>query len=200
MKHLSNKKVAILAMDGFEQSELEEPMKALKNEGAKTIIVSPSKETHIKGWKNKNWGKSFEVDLHLQDADAEQFDALLLPGGVLNVDQLKLHREAVEFVKDFFETGKPVAAICHGPWICVDADVLEGRMLTSYPAIKNDLTNAGAKWFDKEVVVDEGLVTSRTPDDLAAFNEKMIEEFSEGIHEGQKLSPSRTEIRAGDRV
>jgi protease I len=181
---LHGKKVAILATDGFEQSELLEPRRALNEAGAETKVVS-IKEDVIKAWDGADWGETVKVDLPLKDADVEDFDALMLPGGVMNPDKLRMNSEAVEFVRAFFESGKPIAAICHGPQILIDADVVRGRKLTSYPSIKNDLMNAGAEWFDKVVVTDQGLVTSRRPDDLPEFNKKMIEEFAEGIHENR---------------
>lgn len=179
---LRGKKVAILATDGFEQSELLEPRKALNEAGAETKIISP-KDDFIKGWAEKEWGESVKVDMPLKNASCDDFDALMLPGGVMNPDKLRMIPEAVEFVRAFYEAGKPIAAICHGPQILIDADVVRGRKLTSYPSIKNDLMNAGAEWYDKVVVTDQGLVTSRRPDDIPEFNKKMIEEFGEGIHE-----------------
>ena len=181
---LRGKKVAILATDGFEQPELLEPRKALDEAGAETIIVSPKPDV-IKAWdgEQKNWGETVKVDLELGKADAENFDALLLPGGVMNPDKLRTLNEAVEFVRAFYESGKPIAAICHGPQILIDADVVRDHKLTSYPSIKNDLMNAGAEWYDQVVVTDQGLVTSRRPDDIPEFNKKMIEEIAEGIHE-----------------
>ena len=182
--NLQGKKVAILVTDGFEQVELTEPRKALDQAGAKTEIVSPAKE-QVKGWKETEWGDRFDVDVPLDRAEANDYDALLLPGGVMNPDKLRMQPKAIRFVKDFFKQGKPVAAICHGPVILIDAGVLKGRTLTSYPAIKGDIANAGAIWVDQEVFVDNGLVTSRKPDDIPAFNRKMIEEFAEGCHEFQ---------------
>lgn len=181
-EELRGKKVAVLATDGFEQSELLEPRKALQEAGADVKIVSPNPDV-IKGWNRTDWGQSVKVDLELGKADAEDFDALLLPGGVMNPDKLRTFNEAVEFVREFYESGKPIAAICHGPQILIDADVVRGRKLTSWPSIKNDLMNAGAEWYDKVVVTDQGLVTSRRPDDISEFNKKMIEEFQEGTHE-----------------
>lgn len=180
---LNNKKIAVLVTDGFEQSELTSPMKAIKNAGGEAIIVSPNSDK-VKGWSGSSWGDSFEVDMMLENAKADDFDALLLPGGVINPDQLRRDTKAVDFVKGFFRENchKPVAAICHGPMTLINADVVSGKKMTSYDSIKVDLQNAGASWVDKEVVVDDGLVTSRTPDDLKAFNEKMVEEFAEGIH------------------
>jgi protease I len=181
---LKNKTVAILATDGFEDSELRNPRAALDKAGATTVLVSPKKSS-IKGWIGEGFGDPIPVDRALSEADPAGFDALLLPGGVMNPDQLRMNEDAVRFVRGFFESGKPVAAICHGPQILIEADVVEGRTLTSYRSIKRDLLNAGAKWVDEEVVVDQGLVTSRQPDDIPAFNRKMIEEISEGVHAGQ---------------
>lgn len=181
---LENKTIAVLVTKGFEQIEFEEPVKALRNEGGRPILVSPE-EGEVKAWKHDRWGEDFEVDLRLQEANADDFDALLLPGGVMNPDYLRTNEAAVDFVRTFFEQHKPVASICHGPWMLVEADVVQGRTVTSYPSLRTDLKNAGAHWVDEEVVVDEGLVTSRNPDDLDAFVAKMVEEFCEGKHEGQ---------------
>src|SRR6476620_8290131 len=180
-KDLSGLKVAILAADGFEQKELVEPRKALDDAGADTMIVSPA-EGEVEGWNHYDKGDKFPVDVTLAKANAADFDALLLPGGVANPDQLRMKPEAVKFIKDFFDAGKPVAVICHGPWTLIEAGVVEGRTITSWPSVKTDLINAGAKWVDAEVVVDNGLVSSRKPDDIPAFNQKMIEEFAEGTH------------------
>ena len=177
--NLQGKKVAILATDGFEQSELLEPRKALDEAGATTQVVSPAGKK-IKGWDQKDWGKEVSVDVPLDSANAEEFDALLLPGGVMNPDQLRLNPTAVQFVKQFTDAGKPVAAICHGPWTLVEAGAVRGRTMTSWPSLKTDLKNAGASWVDKEVVNDQGVVTSRRPDDIPAFNREMIRLFSEG--------------------
>jgi protease I len=177
--NLQGKKVAILATDGFEQSELLEPRKALDEAGATTQVVSPAGKK-IKGWDQKDWGKEVSVDVPLDSANAEEFDALLLPGGVMNPDQLRLNPTAVQFVKQFTDAGKPVAAICHGPWTLLEAGAVRGRTMTSWPSLKTDLNNAGASWVDKEVVNDQGVVTSRRPDDIPAFNREMIRLFSEG--------------------
>ncbi len=182
---LKNRKVAILVSNGFEESEFTEPKKALQKAGAKVHVVSPI-EGKVKAWNKKDWGNEYEVDIPLNQANADDYDALLLPGGVMNPDNLRADQNAVNFVKKFFEKGKPIAAICHGPWTLIETGALEGRTMTSYPSIKTDLINAGVNWVDKEVVVDAGLVTSRKPDDLPAFNRKMIEEFREGVHEEQK--------------
>jgi protease I len=183
-KNLAGKRVAILAADGFEQSELEQPREALKRVGAETIIVSPNNGT-IKGWNIDQYGHDVKVDVNVAEADSNDYDALLLPGGVMNPDKLRVLPEAVEFVRAFFNDGKPVAAICHGPQLLIEANVVRNRKVTSYPSIKTDLVNAGAKWVDERVVVDHGLVTSRRPDDIPAFNEKMIEEFWEGVHKSE---------------
>jgi protease I len=185
MAQLSGKKIAILVEDGFEQVEMTSPKEALEAAGAKTYIVSP-KADKVKGWEHTKWGQEFPVDVAIEQANATNYDALLLPGGVMNPDKLRTNKKAVQFVRSFFDQAKPVAAICHGPWMLVEADVVEGRMVTSYPSIQTDLKNAGANWVDQEVVVDRGLVTSRKPDDLPAFNRKMIEEIGEGQHAGQR--------------
>ena len=184
-KNLNGKRVAILATDGVEQVELTEPRKALDDAGAKTVLVS-IKSGKIKGWQHDHWGDELPVDVTIDSANADTFDALLLPGGVMNPDHLRANKQAVQFVRKFFEAGKPVAAICHGPWMLVEADVVRGRTVTSWPSLQTDLRNAGADWVDREVATDEGLVTSRKPDDIPAFNKKMIEEFGEGLHEGQR--------------
>jgi len=180
---LKEKKVAILAADGFEQAELEEPMKALKDAGATVSIVSP-KSGQIQGMNHADKGDKFDVDLGLDDAKSDDFDAVLVPGGLMNPDELRSTPKAVSFVRSFAEAGKPIAAICHGPWVLIEAGLVKGRKLTSWPAIQSDIKNAGGDWVDEEVVVDNGLVTSRKPDDIPAFNAKMIEEFGEGRHEG----------------
>ena len=179
MATLSGMKVAILAAEGFEQSELTEPRKALQDAGAQTQVISPA-NGEVQGWKHFDKGERIKVDVPLEQADAADYDALLLPGGVANPDQLRAMPKAVQFVRAFFETGKPVAAICHGPWTLIDAGVVRGRTLTSWPSLKTDLVNAGAMWVDQEVCVDHGLVSSRKPADIPAFNQKMIEEFAGG--------------------
>jgi protease I len=177
-QNLQGKKVAILATNGFEQSELLEPRKALDEVGATTKVVSPA-EGKIKGWNHKEWGQEVPVDITLDSAKANDFDALLLPGGVMNPDHLRMNPQAVEFVRSFIHAGKPVAAICHGPWTLVEADAVRGKTLTSWPSVKTDLKNAGANWVDREVVRDGNLVTSRKPDDIPAFNREMIQMFAE---------------------
>lgn len=178
------KRIAILATDGFEESELTSPKRALENEGWDTEIIS-LKTGKIKSWDKNNWGMEINVDKTVDQVSAKDYHALVLPGGVLNPDQLRINEDALVFVRDFFKQSKPVAAICHGPWTLINAEVVKGRTMTSYKSIKKDLENAGALWVDKEVVVDEAFVTSRTPDDLPAFNAKMIEEIKEGKHDLQ---------------
>jgi protease I len=178
---LNGKRVAILVADGFEQIELTGPKQALTEAGARTSIVSPAKGT-VQGWNHFEKGDRFDVDTPLNAAKADGFDALVLPGGVANPDQLRIIPQAVSFIREFFEAGKPVAAICHGLWPLIDAGVVNGRTVTSWPSLKTDLTNAGATWVDQQVVTDRGLVTSRKPDDIPAFNRKMLEEIAEGRH------------------
>ena len=179
---LNGKKVAILVTDGFEQVELEKPRQALDQAGAKTSIVSP-KDGKVKGWKFTEWGDELNVDVPLKQARPEDFDALLLPGGVINPDKLRMDEKAVQFVKSFFDAGKPVAAICHGPWTIVEAGVARGRKIASWPSLKTDIRNAGAEWVDSEAVVDGNLVSARKPDDIPAFNREMIELFGSGVQQ-----------------
>ena len=176
-KRLDGVRVAILVTDGFEQVELEKPRKALDDAGAETRIVSP-KGGKVKAWDMTDWGSKFSRDVALSEARADDFNALLLPGGVLNPDALRIISEAVAFVKAFFDAGKPVAAICHGPWTVLEAGAARGRRMTSWPSLKTDLRNAGAQWVDEEVVVDGNLVTSRKPDDIPAFNREMLKLFA----------------------
>ncbi len=186
---LKGKKIAILATNGFEHSELVEPKKAIEDAGATTEVIS-LESGEIKSWKDKDWGPKVKVDKQVKDVSAGEYDGLLIPGGVMNPDTLRNDVGAVEFVQGFFRgpQQKPVAAICHGPWLLAEADVLEGRQVTSYGSIKTDLKNAGAQWVDQEVVVDKGLVTSRSPKDLPAFNKKIVEEFAEGKHDQRETS------------
>lgn len=177
---LNGLKVAILVADGFEQVEMTEPKKALDQAGAKTTIISPSKGK-VKAWKHTVWGDEFTVDKELNQAKAEDFDALLLPGGVMNPDTLRINPAAINFVKSFVKSHKPIAAICHGPWTLINAEAVEGKKMTSWPSIKIDLINAGANWVDQEVVKDDNIVTSRKPDDIPAFNKTIIELFSQNL-------------------
>jgi protease I len=177
MATLNGLKVAILVTDGFEQVELVEPRKALDAAGAETQIVSP-KNDRVRGWQFTEWGDELPVDVSLDKTSPENFDALLLPGGVINPDKLRIEPEAVNFVKSFFDAGKPVAAICHGPWTIIEADKARGRRIASWPSLKTDLRNAGAQWVDEESVVDGNLVSSRKPEDIPAFNRAMIDLFS----------------------
>jgi protease I len=177
-EHLKGLKVAILVEDGFEQVELVEPRKALDQAGAETRIVSPKGE-RVRGWNFTDWGDQFPVDVALDRARPDDFDALLLPGGVMNPDALRMQAKAVEFVRAFFNAGKPVAVICHGPWTVIEAGATRGRRIASWPSLRTDLRNAGAEWVDQEVVVDSNLVSSRKPDDIPAFNHAMIETFGQ---------------------
>ncbi|MDX1642801.1 MAG: type 1 glutamine amidotransferase domain-containing protein [Thermoanaerobaculia bacterium] len=181
---LNGKRIAIVATDGFEQSELFEPLEALRTAGAEVDVIAPEAGS-IRGWNHGEWGREVTVDRTLAEADPDDYDSLVLPGGVMNPDKLRMREDATRFVRAFFKEAKPVAAICHGPQILIDCGVLEGREVTSYPSIKMDLKNAGARWVDREVVVDQGLVTSRKPDDLPAFIAKTIEETVEGRHPAQ---------------
>jgi protease I len=183
---LSGKRIAILATEGFEEVELTKPKQALEDAGAEVHVIAPEagiKSGQIRAWDMTDWGKKIDVDLKLSEADANHYDALHLPGGVMNPDHLRQNPDAVGFVKKFFNTDKPVSAICHAPWMLIEADVVEGRTLTSWPSLRTDLLNAGARWVDKEVVVDGNLTTSRKPDDIPAFNKQIIEAFSSSREE-----------------
>lgn len=181
MATLENRRVAILTEEGFEQVELTSPKSALKEAGATVDVISP-KADKIKAWDKTNWGIEVDVDKQLSDVSPDDYDALVLPGGVLNPDKLRQNKDAVAFVSAFLDEGKPIAAICHGPQMLIETGMIKGRKLTSYPSLQTDLRNAGAHWVDEEVVVDNGFITSRRPDDLPAFNKKMVEEFAEGVH------------------
>jgi protease I len=178
---LRNTRVAALVENGFEQSELLEPKQALEAAGARVDVVSPQ-SGKVKGWKHTDWGQEVNVDRRLDEVKADEYDALLLPGGVMNPDKLRANATAVAFVKAFVQAGKPIAAICHGPWTLIEAGAAQGRTMTSWPSLQTDLRNAGADWVDQDVVTDNGVVTSRKPADIPAFNRKMIEEFAEGRH------------------
>ena len=188
MAKLTGKKVAILTENGFEEVELTSPKKALEEAGAEVKIISPQKGK-VKAWDHDHWSIELPVDVQLDSAQVEDYDALVLPGGVLNPDQLRQNKKAVEFAQQFLEAGKPVAAICHGPQLLIETGLIEGRNMTSYPSSRTDLQNARVLWVDKEVVTDNGLVTSRTPKDLDAFNKKAIEEIGEGLHSPAAYTP-----------
>lgn len=188
MEKLKGKKVAIITETGFEEVELTSPKKALEEAGAEVKIVSPQKEK-VKAWDHDHWSIELPVDIQVENANAADFDALVIPGGVINPDKMRVNHNCVEFVQQFLETGKPVAAICHGPQLLIETGMISGRNMTSYPSIKTDLENAGVIWEDKEVIVDNGLVTSRSPKDLEAFNKKMIEEIKEGKHNPTVFTP-----------
>ena len=191
-RKLQGKTVAIIAADMVEQVELVEPRKALEGAGAKTQLIS-LRPGEIQGFNHFDKADKLKVDKTIEEVDAADYDALLIPGGVGNPDQLRGNENIVAFVQEFFEAGKPVAAICHGPWVLVEAGAAKGRKLTSWPTLQTDIRNAGGTWVDQEVVVDQGLVTSRKPDDIPAFNTRMIEEFAEGIHPGQRqVAANRT--------
>ena len=181
MPQLKKMKVAILTENGFEQSELTSPKEAMEKAGVTVDIVSPQKN-EVKAWDVDDWGITLPVDVSLENASPDEYDGLMLPGGVLNPDKLRTNQKAIQFIKHFLEQGKPVAAICHGPQTLIETGMMEGKKMTSYPAIKTDLINAGVNWVDEEVVVDNGLVSSRSPKDLEAFNKKLLEELAEGVH------------------
>lgn len=176
---LNGRKVAILATDGFEQSELLKPKQLLEEAGAATVVIAPGDKQQIKGWNHGEWGEHVDVDLHLSEARAADYDALVLPGGVMNPDKLRLHDDAIEFIRDFGRSGRPLAAICHGPWTLIDAGFAKGKHLTSWPSLRADLENAGARWEDQEVIVDGNLITSRKPDDIPAFTRALIHMLQE---------------------
>jgi len=182
MPNTNQKKVAILTENGFEEVELTSPKKAMEDAGIKVDIVS-AVQGKVKAWNHDHWSIELPVDVNLSDANPFDYDALMIPGGVLNPDKMRMNPDYVSFAKDFMQSGKPVAAICHGPQLLIETGLLEGRQMTSYPSVKTDIKNAGANWVDKEVVVDNGLVTSRSPKDLDAFNKKLLEEIREGVHE-----------------
>lgn len=197
MQTINGKRIAILATDGVEHSELTEPKKTLEDAGALTDVIS-LKHGIIKSWKDKNWADDIEVDVVITQARVEDYDALLLPGGVMSPDTLRMNESAVHFISQFIDSGKPIAAICHGPWLLVETNILEDREVTSWPSLKTDLINAGAKWIDQEVVVDNGLVTSRKPADIPAFCQVFIKEISEGKryqYMGERIQPQGTEAR-----
>ncbi len=190
---LAGRKIAILVENGFEQVEMTEPRRALEEAGAATDLISPQ-QSQVKAWNQAERGDAFKVDTVLSHADPGAYDALVLPGGVMNPDHLRMNTQAVDFVREFVRSGKPIAAICHGPWMLIEAGAARGRTMTSWPSLQTDLRNAGTTWVDQEVCVDNGIVTSRNPDDIPAFNRKMIEEFQEGRHERQG---TRQDLRPG---
>jgi protease I len=198
-EQLKGRRVAILVANGFEQVEMTEPRKALEGAGAKTDLISPEKR-QVQGMNHDDKGSTFPVDVQLNDASPSDYDALLLPGGVANPDRLRVIPEAVKFVRAFFAAGKPIAAICHGPWMLVEADILARRTLTSWPSLRTDIRNAGGEWVDREVVADDGLITSRKPSDIPAFNRTMLEAFAAGgqkkAHSGEGREPESAK-RAG---
>ncbi len=181
MQNLNGKRVAILTENGFEETELTSPKKAMETAGIKVDIVSPQKGK-VKAWAHDHWSIELPVNVIVEDADVDNYDALMIPGGVMNPDLMRINQDCVQFAKDFMETGKPVAAICHGPQLLIETGLLKGKKMTSYPSIRTDLKNAGADWRDKEVITDNGLVTSRSPKDLEAFNKKLLDEIREGVH------------------
>ncbi|MEO8854602.1 MAG: type 1 glutamine amidotransferase domain-containing protein [Ginsengibacter sp.] len=182
MSNKNQKKVAIITENGFEEVELTSPKKAMENAGIKVDILSAEKGK-VKAWNHDHWSIELPVDVNISDANPDDYDALMIPGGVINPDKMRINEDYVNFAKEFMESGKPVAAICHGPQLLIETGLVDGKKMTSYPSIKTDLKNAGANWVDKEVVVDNGLVTSRSPKDLEAFNKKLLEAIKEGVHQ-----------------
>ena len=194
MPKISNAKVVILATHGFEQSELQVPLQRLRHAGAEVVVVSPEKG-QIRGWKDKDWGESVNVDKVLGEVSADDYDAIVLPGGQINPDLLRINAEALQLIRDFLDSGKVVAAICHAPWLLIEVDAVRGRQVTSYKSIKTDVVNAGGKWLDREVVTDAGLITSRNPGDLEAFCVKIVDEIEEGSHARQRSAQAKGEQR-----
>jgi protease I len=183
MKNLKSKRVAILTENGFEEVELTSPKKAMEDAGIRVDIVSPQKNK-VKAWDHDHWSIELPVNVEVSKANPEDYDALMIPGGVINPDKMRINEDCIQFAKEFLNSGKPVAAICHGPQLLIETDMIKGKRMTSFPSLKTDLENAGVNWEDKEVVVDKGLITSRSPKDLDAFNKKLLEEIGEGVHEG----------------
>jgi deglycase len=195
MPDIKQAKVVILATHGFEQSELLVPKQKLQDAGAQVVVVSPERG-QIRGWQHKDWGESVAVDKSLDEVSADDYDAIVLPGGQINPDLLRINAQALQLIRDFLDSGKVVAAVCHAPWLLIEVDAVRGRQVTSYKSIKTDVVNAGGKWIDREVVTDSGIITSRNPGDLDAFSAKIIDEIQEGRHSRQRAAQSKDEQRS----